>query len=914
MLSLQDSKHWRLVVLFLTALSRCDAASAGDTWPTLHNDYQRSGYTEQYVEGPYERKWFADFHDEMIATRCEAIVAEQKVFVGTMAGNVYALDVHDGTVVWKFEALGRVGASPCYNDGKLYIGSDDAFDRGSLYCINAQDGRLLWRYQTSGGVWTSPACERGRVYVGDRAGVLHAVETATGAQAWTLRTASMILKPVSLSVDGERIVCASEDMHVYCLSRAGALHWKSKKLSGLSLRDQAPTIWKGLVIVRTNPAENFHAVLDRHGHVLHEIQRRLPRDDHDKVLLDKWGDLLMTPRPERRQAEQLGVVEYLREHPHDQTFYALDLNSGTQPWIAPVFFTSGLHNPPTPPTFHQRTGELYTLYRTALTHYVRGVRRYSGLGRIDRQSGLIEWTWPDRDESNWQSFPMIPDETQALSIMGQQIIGTHQGTLASLNISSGSVTSIYAARDSYAGIFGPGVAEGGFDGASRLARDGYLTGMPNEWHGPDRSICSAAAGRIFWIAGSQVVCIGGPDVPATSTGGTKPPPLIARRVGAGIGVGGGNVVAGEPVSADRDFPVQKISVTDLRAFLKAPAPRTQDSSELAVAVRRRLSDQVHELIQGDAGLPWAPLVVELGISGEERHFWRTAETMQVLALALPHLPADLVDETKRYLLAGAEAGWPLRTPIHALSTQARREPFELGPGMREYAASRPSYKANIEDVYGLWAYAHYAGDKKIARAHTDDIKQLVDEEIRRGANLQVDANSHNDLVEHLNARMAGTLAAARLLEQAGEAEMVERAIEHLAQLTTSRIDHERTNRRLVWPTRVASKNLHQAKVPRYLALTPEVSAMLGLWAGDPLGKNLRSLREALPVWGHAWGERLIGGENYISSPHLARSVFMAWSDGAGADPKALAANLDQPSCKADLYYIEKLTALLRRLD
>ena len=69
---------------------------AGSEWPTLHKDYQRSGHTEEFVQGPYERKWYRDFHDEMIATRAEAIVAEGKCFVGTFAGNMYALDVKDG--------------------------------------------------------------------------------------------------------------------------------------------------------------------------------------------------------------------------------------------------------------------------------------------------------------------------------------------------------------------------------------------------------------------------------------------------------------------------------------------------------------------------------------------------------------------------------------------------------------------------------------------------------------------------------------------------------------------------------------------------------------------------------------------------------------------------------------------------
>ncbi len=50
----------------------CGAAEPGGgeaPWPTLHRDHQRSGYTSEFVRGPYERKWYRDFHDEMIATR-----------------------------------------------------------------------------------------------------------------------------------------------------------------------------------------------------------------------------------------------------------------------------------------------------------------------------------------------------------------------------------------------------------------------------------------------------------------------------------------------------------------------------------------------------------------------------------------------------------------------------------------------------------------------------------------------------------------------------------------------------------------------------------------------------------------------------------------------------------------------------
>jgi len=94
-------------------------------WPTLHNDYQRSGFTHEVVRGPYERKWGRDFHDEMIAMRCESLVAEGKVFLGTFAHHLYALDIADGQTCWRFQADGPIGASPCNHDGKVFFGSDD---------------------------------------------------------------------------------------------------------------------------------------------------------------------------------------------------------------------------------------------------------------------------------------------------------------------------------------------------------------------------------------------------------------------------------------------------------------------------------------------------------------------------------------------------------------------------------------------------------------------------------------------------------------------------------------------------------------------------------------------------------------------------------------------------------------------
>jgi len=882
------------------------AAETPTIWPTLHNDYQRSGYSEQAVRGPYERKWHRDFHHEMIATRVEAIVAEGKCFIGTFAGRLYALDVTDGRTLWCCRAGGPIGASPCYHEGRLYFGADEGFDTGHLYCLDAGDGTLIWKYNAGAGIWVAPACDGETIYFGDRTGVFHALDARTGAPRWTFRTGGMILKPASFSPDRRRIVFGSEDMHVYCLSPDGACLWKSRKLAGLSQRDQGPTIWRGLAIVRTNPADSFHTVLGRNGELLEEIQRSIPMNEEDEVLLDKWGDLIMRPTPRRRRAEQDGIVAYLKEHPHDQCFYAFDLRDGTEPWVAPVLYTAGLHNPPTPPAFHPHTGELYTLCRSALTYYLRGVRRYNALGRIDRATGRFDFYWPASDDGrSWYAFPMIGDETQALSLMDGLLVGNHQGVLGGLGLETARVLTIWPGRDTYGGIFGPGAVEGGFDRARKLAGEGYLTGMPNEWHGPDRSICAVAYGRLFWVVGSQVVCIGGPDIPRGLGAGTEPPAL--KKSELPWCVAGGNVAS--KGAGQFDQTVEKIVLTpETLGPVVADVPQHASPQAATNRLRRITALLEQEILEVVEGGPWAPLIVELGISGEERHFWRTAETMQIVALALPYLGAEVRARAVAFLDELWDDGAPLRRAVHN-NTGKRREPFTLGPGMNEFAQREVKYRPNVEDLYAVWAYAHLADRWDRAVRDVDRMREIFGDFAKGREGFDHDGT--DDEAEHLNAQIAGVLAAARIFQHAGEENDAEPAVVLLAELATERIHHERADKRLIRPTRVASKGLHQAKVPRYVGLVPEVAALLREYAGRSLRRNVEALRRGLPLWYQAYGERMIGGENYISPPHLSRGLFAAWADGCQASAADLAAKLDQPWGKADLYYIEKLAAILR---
>ncbi len=59
------------------------------------------------------------------------MVVGSRLFFGSQDGRVYALDRRTGKEVWRYDAGGKIYASPAVAAGRLVIGSDV----GKLYCF-----------------------------------------------------------------------------------------------------------------------------------------------------------------------------------------------------------------------------------------------------------------------------------------------------------------------------------------------------------------------------------------------------------------------------------------------------------------------------------------------------------------------------------------------------------------------------------------------------------------------------------------------------------------------------------------------------------------------------------------------------------------------------------------------------------
>lgn len=430
-------------------------------------------------------------------------------FIGTYAGNFYALDWASGETRWIFKTGGAIGHSAQYNDGAVYFGSMDR----KLYALIAETGKPKWIFEAEEGIWVATTVFSGLVMFGDRGGSFYALDEKDGRLLWKFKTGDRILTTAAISEDEKYVLFASEDMHLYCLKISdGSPVWKSRKLQGLSVRDYAPVIYAGLVFITTNPVKDFHTILG----------------ENEQMLVKRTGFSGKDPRyipgaAEDVEKEQEFIVDYLKKNPAEQTFYVFNVKDGSEPFIAPILYTGGLHNPLTPPCVNKATGEIFVHIRSAYTTWDGGseVRSFTGFGKLDIKTGSVKLLDPayQSQEPNrpagakdrpWMTFNYIGDETQTLSCSAELLICNHQGYIGSLNLKTLLTERLYGKRDTYGGFYGPGNFGWEDQGGAQKAKSaGKPFGIVNEWHGPARAIVSVVSNKVYYPVGSQVICLEG---------------------------------------------------------------------------------------------------------------------------------------------------------------------------------------------------------------------------------------------------------------------------------------------------------------------------------------------------------------------------------------------------------------------
>jgi polyvinyl alcohol dehydrogenase (cytochrome) len=183
-----------------------------------YQDVAHAGFTAADVPR-LKLKWAFGFPGD-IQAMSQATIAAGRVFVGSIAGNVYSLDASTGCVHWHFQAdttvrtavsIGRVQSARGPIDAAFF---GDA--RGQAYGVEAATGRLLWKTRVEAfpvaRITGSPAFHNGRLYVPVASseegvgslpdyeccrfrGSVVALDAASGKQIWKTYTIAEEPKP-----------------------------------------------------------------------------------------------------------------------------------------------------------------------------------------------------------------------------------------------------------------------------------------------------------------------------------------------------------------------------------------------------------------------------------------------------------------------------------------------------------------------------------------------------------------------------------------------------------------------------------------------------------------------------------------------------------------------------------------------
>ena len=104
---------------FLTLLLVTTAAA--DTWNTFRGNPQLTGVSTSNLAPPLTLLWAYPTQDAIEST---AAIYEGTVYVGSLDGQLYALDLHTGALVWQYQADGEIKSSPTIADSTIYFGDE----------------------------------------------------------------------------------------------------------------------------------------------------------------------------------------------------------------------------------------------------------------------------------------------------------------------------------------------------------------------------------------------------------------------------------------------------------------------------------------------------------------------------------------------------------------------------------------------------------------------------------------------------------------------------------------------------------------------------------------------------------------------------------------------------------------------
>ncbi len=160
-------------VLYVTAGSRLFALTASD----LVNRIDRPAAAVTGFESENPGVLF-ETGDEIWG---EPVLADGKVLISSIDGNLYAIDPNTGAEIWRFESGQSLVSTPVVAGDMVLVAGFGA----KLFAIDLGNGSERWAFEVGNWIWARPVVDGDIAYVGDFDSVVHAIDLNSGTETWS---------------------------------------------------------------------------------------------------------------------------------------------------------------------------------------------------------------------------------------------------------------------------------------------------------------------------------------------------------------------------------------------------------------------------------------------------------------------------------------------------------------------------------------------------------------------------------------------------------------------------------------------------------------------------------------------------------------------------------------------------------
>ncbi len=205
------------------------------------------------------------------------------LYIASSDSHFNAVDVEDGSLVWRFTDRTRFIAPPAVSgDTILLVGGRPGRPEGKMYALNAFSGEERWCTPLDGGAMTAPIISQNVALVPVRNGRRHefvAVDISSGEVLWRRDCAGWADPAALMTLDDQFIVNAAGGTLRAVDARAGEEVWTTSL--GPTCSDDVPLSLKvvlrgGMLFV---PADTVYVVRPDDGYIIHSLGGEPPVPD-----------------------------------------------------------------------------------------------------------------------------------------------------------------------------------------------------------------------------------------------------------------------------------------------------------------------------------------------------------------------------------------------------------------------------------------------------------------------------------------------------------------------------------------------------------------------------------------------------------------------------------------------------------